>query len=636
MLKKLLASALAVATVASCAYVPTALASAATTYKTATEIDYQNWLIDHPATSPDTKTEVKVQLVANFENSFQNNTVTVKVADTSAETVKAAVAESMKKAGYEADTVNATGTAVPMYRYTLGTPVQAGATNYYVMTATKEIAVEYNLLGGTIGYEHKADLKFDNVKLLGWYADGTDIKAAAITKAYTDSLQSQVKVASKAFAEWKYENGLLYPELVEITEPQKYLYKEYVVSYVTNAGNATDTELRYGLYEENNRTKVGEYYVPATASSADIVTYINNALIAASGKISAEVIKTVDGKSVTYVAKSVRFVKAATTDAPAQYTVTYAKKDAADEATIKYNLYFKEKDGDTYVESTNVTHLDNVAVATKTYTTNADEAYALMRKDGDPKTLADYLAASDPRNVNGADEVRYTYSVLNYHISQTDAENTIAVLVEPKVKTAVYSYNADGTITKTEAYLTAAQTTNNKDYGNDGIGGVAKTDVMPVTAADLGLSNTAKVGTASATFAYAKSVADFVEVTYTIDAVQATMADFQTATGAFQVEPYFCRENAYVGDKVMLKVALTDAGKAKELDIEKVTVKYEVVGCTAGENYHFTPAEGDTRPEGIATDITLAEGTNIAIANVYYDGALIGTFAPFYTVAVAK
>ena len=164
---------------------------------------------------------------------------------------------------------------------------------------------------------------------------------------------------------------------------------------------------------------------------------------------------------------------------------------------------------------------------------------------------------------------------------------------------------------------------------------------MNVTAADLGVAEKATIDGVPAVFAYAQEayscaiqkkmvairVAPVVYVTYKMGDATVELADFATTTGKFNAEAYFCRE-AKAGDEVTLKVSLSAAGEAKKLDVAKIAVEFDVIGATAGETYAFAATE--LYKAGTAAQITLAEGTNIVTATVYYNGVKVGTFAPFY------
>ena len=97
MLKKLLASLLAVATVVSCASV----ASAATTYVTADEEAYAVWQLENPEAAPEAEVDVTVYVAGNVADTTPI-AYTVKTSANTAETAKAEVA---KKFADVADTV---------------------------------------------------------------------------------------------------------------------------------------------------------------------------------------------------------------------------------------------------------------------------------------------------------------------------------------------------------------------------------------------------------------------------------------------------------------------------------------------------------------------------------------------------
>ncbi len=655
MLKKLLASALAVATVASCAYVPTALASAATTYKTADVLEYENYKLSNPDTSAETTTAT-IYVASNGAEAGTYELKGLKAGENTVENVKANLkdavnTETTAKISFdvqqEADT--------PATKNELSYLVKSDRDGYYVAYVSHKTQVQYNPIDvlGTAGVE--AWNKLSANKELGWYENPS--AQNVIAEMYTKGLSAEVKVAGYAFATWKYDTAkaLVTPDAKEVngtTPGVEYYYTK--VDLKKAADNAsTGAELTTGLYykkDANTAVCKDDLYLPNNDKS-NWNTYLINYIKA--GLSTAENVTDNATSPKTYEFAGVRYVKAATSTEDAVYAVIY-KATASGSKGVKYTLRLENTAGTTLVEY-------EKATSVKTFTTDPAEIYKILKAAGATEatsgatlpvdTLAEYLKVLDIKQADGKYYTIYeTTNTLTELKQDTTAEDTdykgevvVGLRVAPKYLANVY-YFGNGTVEKNEVYLTEAQL-EDTTYGLMGVGGTAiSEEVLKATRDALGANENAVVEGVPAQYAYAKAanaadkgtVIIEVNTTYILGEATANKADFQTATGAFQVEPYFCRENAYVGDKVMLKVALTDAGKAKGLDINKVTVEYDVVGCTAGTNYHFVPAEGDTRPEGIATDITLAEGTNIAVAKVKYNGVVVATFDPFYAVAIAK
>jgi hypothetical protein len=329
----------------------------------------------------------------------------------------------------------------------------------------------------------------------------------------------------------------------------------------------------------------------------------------------------VEGEEVTYTPNGVAIVNDNGTD---KAVVTYAvKAEEVKDTTVTNVTYTLNFRGES-VASLSSGFTDKVAATS--ITTDPEAIYTILKgtkkyKDILTKdTLAEYVAAQDDTN-------KLTYAVVP-QLTETSEQGsgdtytaTVAVTLNlvKAVKTTAYYYDENGTIATKSVYLTETQKTEN-----------AKENGTKLTAADLGIAATTTVDGYNATFKSASTKTGDVEVTYTLATID--LSNFETTTGEFNATAYFGKKGATAGSKVMLKVSLSETGVANALDLSKVTVKYQVVSATAGDNYSWTPAEGETYKAGVATDITLAEGTNIAVATVYYDKEEVGTFEAFYAI----
>ncbi len=117
------------------------------------------------------------------------------------------------------------------------------------------------------------------------------------------------------------------------------------------------------------------------------------------------------------------------------------------------------------------------------------------------------------------------------------------------------------------------------------------------------------------------------------DALFYDIRNFVTTTGEFNDAAYFNRE-AKIGDKVTLKVSLSEAGEALGMDYENITVDYDVQG--AGPEYKnslYNAAKYPDQPykSGVTSRFRLGKGDIQMIAHVCYNGIYCGSFAPFYT-----
>jgi hypothetical protein len=361
--------------------------------------------------------------------------------------------------------------------------------------------------------------------------------------------------------------------------------------YVPNSDEAN-----WGTYVYNYTSylkKIGaEKYVNHTGTENDEITYVPNGAVIIN-----------DTALNTKVA-----------------VITYAVKAEEVKDTTKTNVTYTLSFTGESVTALSSDLSDSVAATS--ITTDPEAIYTILKgtkkyKDILTKdTLAEYVAAQD-------DTDKLTYAVVPQltETSEGGSGDTYTATVKvtlnlvKAVKTTAYYYDENGTIATKSVYLTDTQ---KKENGTK------------LTAADLGIDATTTVDGYTATFKSASTKTGDVEVTYTLATID--LSNFETTTGEFNATAYFGKKGATAGSKVMLKVSLSETGVANALDLSKVTVKYQVVSATAGDNYSWTPAEGETYKAGVATDITLAEGTNIAVATVYYDKEEVGTFEAFYAI----
>ena len=607
MLKKLLASVLAVATVATCASV----ASAATTYVTADEEAYAVWQLENPEAAPEAEVDVTVYVAGNVADTSAIS-YTVKTSKNTVETAKEEVA---KKFADEKD----------VKKYDIVVSATASA-NVYVAHVTEKLAVKYYPLFKGVG---------DPVEL-GYYA--SPVTSAVLADMYTKV--AAPKLAGRVFTNWVLDGTVVYPDYRNVTEEEaQYFYTEVAIAVPGVPTYAT--WLKTGAYvTEGEAVELGKVVVPNT-DKADWATYIKNLITVASvidGPFTAEALEVTtdngDAKVVTYEYNTVR---AFNTKDGVVYAVLYKAPKAEDAAkTIDYSLEFMLEDGTSVA-------VFSAAVATEKYTTDAAEVYALITGTKD-------FGASVELDAKKFDTVEkflneyfveegVKFAVKSYiveAVNTLDKYVDVVVVVDPSFKHTVYSFGANDEVVKSEAYLNAEQcklvSYTNKDTAEKFV----PAEVMNVTAADLGVAEKATIDGVPAVFAYAQElnyqyVGDYdfpvVYVTYKMGDATVELADFATTTGKFNAEAYFCRE-AKAGDEVTLKVSLSAAGEAKKLDVAKIAVEFDVIGATAGETYAFAATE--LYKAGTAAQITLAEGTNIVTATVYYNGVKVGTFAPFY------
>jgi hypothetical protein len=641
MLKKLLASALAVATVASCAYVPTALASAATTTDTvtATAGEYQAYKLAHPVT-PTQKKAVTLYVI-NGSNSNKDESITVDADKLNVEGVTAAIVAKGAEEGYYK---GLDGKDYPsgsvMKQKTLNSVTEI-STGVYIVSVTEKTRYEITTVAiktASISYQaDEADYGTD-VATLGYYeTDAEALAAATANTAYKDA----VKYANAKFNQWKVADGLVSPDVSYIsgaTDGYTAITCYNLSSIFDNANNndvgaqLNATILYNGTYYAVTLNEVdakrpmdgaGTMYVP-TSEKADWATYVKN-YISYNGRYGWND-KLVNHKGeagknddcTTYEPTGVAIVD----DNGTSYAVvTYSLK--ADPAKVEIaNVSYTIKIEGTVGTAVPKTTITGGAVATSCIT-DPEAIYALVKDQEGNKfsaaTLAEYVAGTDTDNKYYVTAVpsKTIVTETNQASAATPYTAEVEVTVEVKkgVKTAAYYYDENGTIATKDVYLTATQ----------------KADMTKVTAADLdGIADTTVNGYKATFKSAAINKGNEVEVTYTLTKVD--LSSFETTTGKFDDVAYFGKKGATVGSKVMLKVSLSDTAIAAGLDIDKVTVKYQVVSGTAGDNYKWTPAEGQTYKEGIATDITLAEGANVVYATVYYDKEEVGTFDAFYAI----
>ena len=609
MLKKLLASVLAVATVATCASV----ASAATTYVTADEEAYAVWQLENPEAAPEAEVDVTVYVAGNVADTSAIS-YTVKTSKNTVETAKEEVA---KKFADEKD----------VKKYDIVVSATASA-NVYVAHVTEKLAVKYYPLYKNVG---------DAVEL-GYYA--SPVSSAVLADMYTKV--ATPKLANYVFTNWVLDGTVVYPDYRTIDEKNA----EYFYTKVGVAGADAPTYatwLKTGAYFTEGVAVEMDYALVPNTDKADWATYMKNLITVASAMkgetftATAIEVSTDNSGEPKYVTYEYNTVRAINTKDGVVYVMLYKAPKAEDAAkTIDYSLEFMLEDGTSVA-------VFSAAVATEKYTTDAAEVYALITGTKD-------FGASVELDAKKFDTVEkflneyfveegVKFAVKSYiveAVNTLDKYVDVVVVVDPSFKHTVYSFGANDEVVKSEAYLNAEQcklvSYTNKDTADKFV----PAEVMNVTAADLGVAEKATIDGVPAVFAYAQElnyqyVGDYdfpvVYVTYKMGDATVELADFATTTGKFNAEAYFCRE-AKAGDEVTLKVSLSAAGEAKKLDVAKIAVEFDVIGATAGETYAFAATE--LYKAGTAAQITLAEGTNIVTATVYYNGVKVGTFAPFY------
>lgn len=659
MLKKLLASALAVATVASCAYVPSALASAATVeYHTADVVKYMDWKLNTPD-APSTNVDVNIYVNTNVTGANGVYTLNVAPEKNNEADVKAALNDAKKDGTKLKDAIGEIKETEAAVKYVVEYFYPAG-TNTYVAQVAKKRAVVFSTwdanltshAGSQITDVKAKTLSDKDVQLLGYYNDGD--QGAALAEISQTKYTSQVRLAHYAFKYWVYTAAsatdrvaVVSPFFDAVVDPNGTNYSVVNIYKAANIANGFNGgALVAGTYYNigGDTHPYAEYAVSGLLvpnyDKANWTTYLGNYL-----KLAADDTKTFNtkvdgtGDSVSYTStKTVRQV------ADKTYAVTYKQDGAAANNVVTYTLNLRNVVDGTAIAGF-AARKGYTSYDVANWTTDPAEMYAIIKGDvvagsynyvdyaGNgyvaKDTLANYL-------VQGKDAHTVIYELTDKYASisvdkYTNHTVTVDVYVTPKEEYTVYSYAANDTMKETQVYLSAAEAANDGKYNNqDGTTQIVDKKVTKATAEQLGVATAATVKGVPAEYAYAQTdtTNKIINCTYKTGAsIGVELADFQTATGEFQTEPYFGRD-AKVGDQVTLKVSLSDAGVAKKLDLTKVTVEFAAAGvATVSENFDYAATEF---PAGVATTLTLAQGTNIVTATVYYDGAKVGTFAPFY------
>lgn len=667
MLKKLLASALAVATVASCAYVPSALASAATVeYHTADVVKYMDWKLntpDAPSTNVDVNIYVNTNVIVGGQNVGGVYTLNIAPEKNTEADVKAALNDA-KKGGTKWKDVEGAGVSEiketeAAVKYVVEYFYPAG-TNTYVAQITKKRAVVYSTwkdgLVSNIEDVKAKTLSDNDVKLLGYYNDDATGMPSALAEITQAKYISEVKLANYAFKNWVFTNGTdakvstVSPYFgAAVTDPTNVYYKKVSIVKAAESGNLHGINpgiLVAGTYYALNKYQAmgatfTDILVPKS-DEANWVTYLNNYLklnftgdtLQFRAKVLANGNPDLTSDELKYTAtKTVRKVD------DGKYAVLYKQADAANAEEVDYELTLRDvTDASNVVATVSVDNVGYVNADAINWTTDPTELYALIKTKGgsvDAGALAlkGDLAAFMNQNKDAHGtiyELTDKYATVSV-IKTGNKEVVVDVYVTPKDEYTVYSYAANDTMKETKVYLSMAEADNKGQYKNqDGTTQIVDKKVTVADAAKLGVATSATIKGVPAEYAYAQTdiYNKLINCTYKTGAsIGVALDDFQTATGEFQTEPYFGRD-AKVGDQVTLKVSLSDAGVAKKLDLTKVTVEFAAAGvATVSENFDYAATEF---PAGVATTLTLAQGTNIVTATVYYDGAKVGTFAPFY------
>jgi hypothetical protein len=618
MLKKLLASALAVATVATCAYVPAALASAATTTVTADANAYKAYKLLNPdATATSTKSTTNLRVLldgssitgTNLDGSY--TTVAFDNADHNESYIAANLPTLL--AGKSVDSIaaaNLDGEAFldnDVFKKATVKSVYAIGSEYLV-SITTQTQVRISVLPDASYGTEKDVSKVAGVEELGWYENGQLNASTLIPAAYASEYNSQTKIASKVFSNWKYEGGLVVAVYKDLTEAEKANYT--AITLYRKNGNKTvatpDADLTSGAYYAYAGYAVvsDTLYVP-TAEKASCELYLTNYL--ATQTAITYTPENGDNAGVTYTGTGVKLL---TGTNAGKAVVTYSAP-AAEAAASKYTTLILQFAGATSAQI-------KVEDTAQTITEDPETIYAIA-KAADKETytqdtLADYLADLAGENANYVID-KVTSVVRNIAVNGNEVGAvTVTINTVQADKVTVYYY--DDVIASKEAYLTADQ------------------KAATLTTSVLGIAANTTVGSKDAKFKSATLSGTDVAVTYELGEATVNIEDFTTTTGLFNDKAYYNRA-VKAGDDVRLNVALTDKGVAKGLDIAKISVSYEVIGATQnGETYQkeeTTNSVGVVLKAGQSTHFTLAAGTNIIVATVSYDGTVIGSFAPFYT-----
>jgi hypothetical protein len=650
MLKKLLASALAIATVATCAYVPTALASAATTTTvTATKADYDGYKLLNPD-GPTAETQTTVKLSFIVDSTPVNGLVETEKFDktkASADYIKENLADLVKDAVGDIPAGKLDGTTYTtasniLTRAKVAAVYDTGAQYLVLVTTEEQIEVSIDENATYVASEDAETLAKANVSVLGWYPTGTSTTSADTLKTAAANAGLVTKIASKAFDSWIVGTGIVTAHYADVDgNADKYHPTGYTA--VTYARAQYD-----GVVISKTNMLTGGYLGTATFSahatvvyvpnddSANWITYLENYLTLTTAA-KTNVLRDIrnyatdedqaKGSSAysQYEAAGLKLVKKDST----QYAVVYYNEkgeEAKDDAeTITYTLTFKG-DLSSNVSSALTAGSLTADVKTTNFTTDAEEIYSILKKaevaGATKDTLAEFVAQdSTDALVYYVEDVDVSSVLKNTPaVDKSLGYVTVTVTVDKKTATDVYYYDADGVISKANVLLSDAA--------------LEKVTKKTVTAAELGIEGTVTIGGVEAKYKSAAIKNAAVEVTYELGEATVDINDFTTTTGLFNDKAYYNRA-VRAGDDVRLNVALTDKGVAKGLDISKISVEYSTVNAVKnGETYQkkeTTNSIGVVLKAGQSTHFTLTAGTNIIVATVSYNNVVIGTFEPFYT-----
>ncbi len=634
MLKKVLASALAVATVATCAYVPSAFASAATAEsKTASRETYTAWL-----NSQDKQPTTTVNVSIVSDKSSLNNTSASFTLDTEglgAESVKAALHQKMSalETTLDAEYVNFVqkGKLSP-YQFSVSVAPGADNKSYHAYISYKKAvffnpnkqAGEFNKPNET--YPESLDskvLKDAGLTLLGYYPEITanDVATKMMLETQVAAKAPAFRVAAKKRTGFKFDdaknivfavtdtlndNDWNGTDPIEATHTLKLKVQK-------NDGNSPKAlELINGTYAGKTQVKA-DILVPVY-DKANWEAYLRgeadvNAALEATNKV------TVDG--VDYIPAGLKAVPTSTANTDKiEWVITYKKQVPVYDTTTTYTL--KVGTGSD-LKFTTVRYGNNNPF----FTSNVADIYKMNPADDYTKDMVakyptvEALLNRDKENTG----VVYELGKLQQYNTSANgiaATATVAYEVIANGGKTVYSYDekVEGKVLKTDkVFLSKDQST---EIGQK----------LTATAKDLGIAEAVVIGGTRYVFDYAKNDVDnSIATVYKMQALEVEMNDFAMATGKFNDKAYFGRA-AKAGNKVTLKVSLSKAGEDKALDLTKVTVKFNVEGAKASKNYEFKATE--QFKAGVASDITLGKGFNMVTATVSYDGKEIGTTAPFF------
>ncbi len=610
MLKKLLASVLALATVASCAFIPTALTSADTTYETATELAYNIWKLDNPDAADEAAVKVNVYVIGQTSQNL-TNVIGADVKPSEMDQEKAEKLAWDENTGLEDDTTALT--------YHTVNATKTAAENVWIATVVEYNVVVYsdwNTSASAPASTKAEDLEAADVTVLETYTYPVD-NSAVLADMY--ATQIRARLANKEFSHWSYKaaDHLVVPQYQEILNQDATYYTDFSVLTAKN-NKVTAAELVSGAYYAiNNGENVAESYKYSVKLPNNDKPNWDEYMANFQKSVYDRTIK--DTKGDSYVPN--KFIQVSAD----KWVMTYTKK--ADDSTTSVTMSYKLSlvyNGATVMSWENTSY----KVAKAEFTTEPEAVYAIASaNDSNAKdTLAEALVAG---KADGSTIYALTGEVRYELVNRVNNRVELMLYVEPATQYTVYSFAEGDAVVKDTVYLTASQvkTTN---YANiDGEGELTKeNEVIVATQEELEVSPTATIDGVPAVYAYAKVSGTTIECTYKLGDATIDGSEFETTTGKFDAQAYFCRD-AKAGDKVVVKVSLTDAGVAKNVDWTKVEVKYATEGDVVVGDQYWYEANGEYKA-GVATDLYLAEGTNIVVGGVYYDGKLVCTFAPFY------